>query len=79
LESVKMTLDELRAKLDELGIPHDKWGHAGGKTVESPMIERHKALLVKVQEMLERQVEADKNKISELHTVLQRAKHGGGV
>lgn len=74
-----MDLDELRAKLDELGIPHDKWGDAGGQTVQSPMIERYKAFLVEVQVLLKRQIEADKTKLSELHAVVQRTKHGGGV
>lgn len=74
-----MTLEELRARLDALGIPHDKWGDAGGKTAESPMLERHKALLAQVQGLLQQQIEADKKKISDLHAVLQRAKHGGGV
>jgi hypothetical protein len=74
-----MTVDELRARLDALGIPHDKWEDAGGKTVQSPMIEKYKAVLVQVQGLLQRQIEADKSKAADLHAVLQRAKHGGGV
>lgn len=74
-----MTLEEIRAQLDALGIPHDQWGEAGGKTVQPAMIERHKALLRQIEGLITQQIEADKNKISELHTVLQRARHGGGV
>jgi hypothetical protein len=74
-----MTLDELRAKLDELGIPHDTWGAAGGRTVQPPRIEKYKELLVKIRTLLEGQVGKDKDKLSELHEVLMRAKHGGGA
>ncbi len=74
-----MDLSELRATLDALGIPHDKWDAAGGTSAKSPLIERARAVLVQMQGLLNQQIEADKNKASELHTVLQRAKHGGGV
>ena len=76
----KMTLEEMRAKLDELGIPHQSvgWSPAGGKTVQPPRIEKYKELLVKIRDLLEDQVEKDKAQISELHAILQRVKHGGG-
>lgn len=74
-----MTLEEMRAKLDELGIPHDGWGGAGGKTVQPPRIDKYKSLLVKMRDLLEGQVEKDKERVSELHAVLMRTKHGGGV
>jgi hypothetical protein len=74
-----MTLEELEAKLRELGIPHNKWKPAGGQTVQPPRIEKYKALLVSIRTLLEGQVDRDKQQISELHSVLQRAKHGGGI
>lgn len=74
-----MSLDELRAKLDELGIPHDSWGAAGGRVAQPPRIEEYKRLLTKIKELLEEQVKKDNERISELHAVLMRAKHGGGV
>lgn len=74
-----MTLDELRARLDALGIPHDGWSAAGGKTAQLPMFERYKELLLQTQRLLEQQIGQDKVKMAELHAVLQRTQHGGGV
>ena len=77
----EMTLEEMRAKLDEMGIPHDKWGEAGqgDKLVQPPMIERYKEFLLRIKKVLEDQVGADKEKVAELHATAQRMKHGGGL
>ena len=74
-----MTLEELRAKLKEEGIPHDGWTPSPGGPVTPPIIERHKELLGKVVELLQGQVERDKEELSRLHAVRQRLEHGGGV
>lgn len=74
-----MNLDELRARLDELGIPHDGWGSTGEGPVESPLIGRYKGVLVKMRDMLQGQVDEDNKKVAELYATVQRMKHGGGV
>lgn len=74
-----MTLEEMRAKLDELGIPRDGWSPAGGKRVKSPILEKQKDNLRRLLGLLEEQVEQDKQKVADLHVTLQRLKHGGGV
>jgi len=74
-----MTLEEMRAKLDELGIPHDGWAPGGDRVAQPPMIDRYKKLLVQVRSLLEEQVKEDVKRQGELHAVLQQIKHGGGV
>ena len=74
-----MSLEEMRALLDKLGIPHDQWGAAGDTVAQPPMIEKYKALLVKVRDLLAQQIKDDVKKQGELHAVLQQALHGGGV
>lgn len=75
----EMTLEEMRAKLDEAGLPHDQWTKTPGGKTKSPILERQKNLLIKLKGLLELQVEQDKEKLTDLHTTLQRLKHGGGV
>jgi len=43
------------------------------------MVERQKKLLTQVRDLLEKQIGDDKDKVSELHAVVQRMKHGGGI
>lgn len=74
-----MTLEEMRAQLDALSIPHDQWQATENREVQFPRVEKYKALLVKMRTLLQEQVEADKARTAELHTVLQRAEHGGGI
>jgi len=75
-----MTVEEMIETLKGLGIPVNEWGDApGGENVKSPMVERQKELLVQVQRLLEKQIKDDKAKVSELHAVVQRMKHGGGI
>ncbi len=74
-----MTLEELQAKLREMGIPHDEWNPAGGKSVQLPRLEKYKELLLQLRSLLESQVEKDKAQLADLHAMLQRTKHGGGA
>lgn len=74
-----MTLEEMQDTLKALGIPHNGWSPAGGQTVASPILEKQKANLRQLKDILEKQIENDKRQVSELHATLQRLKHGGGV
>lgn len=76
----EMTVEEMNEILRGLGIPVNQWSDApGGENVKSPMVERQKELLTQVRDLLEQQIETDKEKVSELHAVVQRLKHGGGI
>lgn len=77
---MKIDIDELRRRLDEAGIPHDKgWGGAGGTTAVPPFLQRQADAMKAVRQLLVAQIEQDKEKLSELHAALVRAKHGGGI
>ena len=75
-----MNVEEMIETLRKMGIPVNEWGEApGGENVKSPMVERQKKLLTQVRDLLEKQIGDDKDKVSELHAVVQRMKHGGGI
>lgn len=74
-----MDLDEMRAKLRDLGIPHDGWSKTEGGEHESPVLNRQVQLLEKVRDMLQDQVDKDKETLSQLHTQVQQMKHGGSA
>jgi len=76
---VNEELEALRAKLRELGLPHDDWEPTETGDRKSPMVERQKDALRKLKGLLEQQIEQDKEKLATLHTTVQRLKHGGGV
>lgn len=73
------TLEELRAKLDEMGIPHDQWQSVGGHRMESPIVKRQVELLTKLRDLLQEGVKQKQAEVANLHAVVQRMKHGGGV
>jgi len=75
-----MTPEELRAKLEEAGIPvGEPWTTTQERVVESPLLKRQKETLHKLEGLLENQIETDKKKVAELHGALVRLKHGGGM
>jgi|OM-RGC.v1.034261265 hypothetical protein len=74
-----MTPEELRAKLEEAGIPvGGSWQETREKVVQSPLVEKKKEVLRRLEKLVEKQIEQDKERISELHGALVRLKHGGG-
>jgi len=73
-----MTLDEMQEKLKALGISPGQWRSTGGTTT-SPLLERQKENLRKLRGLLVKQVEKDKQQLSDLHAAAQRMKHGGGL
>jgi len=75
-----MTVEEMIESLRKMGIPVNQWADApGGENIKSPMVERQKEMLGQVRDLLEQQIEMDKEKVSELHATVQRLKHGGGI
>jgi len=73
-----MTPDEIKKKLQEMGVPLNGWGDTNTGTVKSPILEKQKGALGKIQALLEAQVQQDQEVLSQLHIALQKAKHGGG-
>ncbi len=75
-----MTLDEIKKKLEEAGIPvGGDWGPTRAQTnVESPIVTKQRAALRKIEGLLVQQVEQDTQRVADLHVALQRIKHGGG-
>lgn len=74
-----MTADDLKKKLEEAGIPVNAWRQSeGGHKPLPPTIARQRALLESLKDLVEAQVEKDKEKVAELYEVMSRLKHGGG-
>lgn len=75
-----MNVDEIKARLREAGVPTDgSWTATEEKTVKSPLVEKQKDLLRKLEGLVEQQIEQDTERVADLHIALQRLKHGGGV
>ena len=71
--------DDIKKKLAEAGIPVDgSWSSTEEKTVKSPLVEKQKELLRKLEPLVEQQIESDQQRVADLHIALQRLKHGGG-
>jgi len=74
-----MTPDEIKKKLREAGVPIGEWGETVEGEVKSPILERQAKALGKVEDIIQVQLKEDQRKVAELHAVLQRLKHGGGM
>jgi hypothetical protein len=74
----KMTADEIKKALEEMGIPVNQWKKTNTGTVKSPILEKQKEALNQMKSLLEIQLERDQQTLSHLHVALQKAKHGGG-
>lgn len=79
MPEVEMTLDEMRAKLRELGIPHDDWQPTRDGDYASPIVEKQRDLLIQVRALLEKQVDQDKQTLAKLYEQKNRLERGGGV
>lgn len=76
----KISLDELRERLKAAGFAPDQgWQKAGGKKVKPAFVEKQVEALKGLRKLLVAQIDADKERLSELHEAKARAKHGGGV
>ena len=84
-EDGKMTLEELRARLVEMGvlkegetnaevdIPRDIRGDELG------YVKKVSEMMVQVESLLEHQIEQDKALVQDLHLKIKKIKHGGGL
>jgi len=73
-----MTLEEIQAQLEALGIQQDSWRESPGGVRKSPLVEKQKEALLQVKALLEHQLEQDQNRVAELYEQVDRIKHGGG-
>lgn len=74
-----MTPDEIKRKLREAGIPLGEWGETVEGDVRSPILERQAKALGQIEGLVEAQLKEDQARVADLHAVLQRLKHGGGM
>jgi hypothetical protein len=72
------TLEEIQAKLKDLGIPLEGWGKTKGGAVQSPLIEKQKEALRRAKGFLEDQLKNDRDLLAELQEQANRLEHGGG-
>jgi len=73
-----MNPDDIKKKLREAGIPVDgKWEKQGPREVKSPILEKQRETMRKLEGLLVQQVENDKQKMADLQAALMRLKHGG--
>lgn len=74
-----MNLEELRKRLQEKGVPTgEPWTQTKEGAYKSPLIEKQKETLRKLHALLEKQIEADAEKVADLQVTLQKLKKGGG-
>lgn len=73
-----MTAEEIKKRLEELGIPVNQWGDTNTGTVKSPMLQNQKKGLEAIEKLLVLQLEKDQQALANLHVALNRAKYGGG-
>jgi hypothetical protein len=79
----KMTVEELREKLRELGFPLGSWVSneeyvKEGDQAQIPTFKKYAETLTELRGVLETQVEKDLKDVDELNYQLHRLKHGGG-
>lgn len=73
-----MDIEEMKRKLVEAGVNLGQgWQQKEGKTVRSPILEKQRENLEKLEGFLGEQIEQDKKQMAELHATLTRLKHGG--
>jgi hypothetical protein len=74
-----MDADELKKKLEDMGIHVGKWGESeAGKKAVPPTLLRQRKSLETLKGILEAQLQKDREKRAALHETLSRVKHGGG-
>ena len=77
-----LTPEEVKRRLDEMGIPTDKWQNTepeGDVEITTiPTFQRMASGLGQLGGLIEDQIEKDRRQIKELQLKLARLKHGGG-
>ena len=80
----KMTVEEVKERLRQAGIPVNEWvDNEGqvpeeGKEVRLPSFERYAEMLTELRDVMQMQVDRDVEQIDTLAYQLHRLKHGGG-
>lgn len=84
-EDGKMTLEELREKLKELGVLKDGETNAEVNIPrdihanELDYVKRVSAMMTEVESLLEHQVKQDQALVQDLHVKIKKMQHGGGL
>ena len=73
-----MTPNEIKKKLDELGLGDGKWKTAPGQDIKLEVVEKQKQVLGSLRNLLQNQIKEDQQKIENLLETLNKIKHGGG-
>ncbi len=75
------SVEEVRARLKQLGIPVEEWQepeHENTKSFTIPTFKRQAEALEKLKALLETQINKDAKMVAELHEKVNRLHHGGG-
>jgi len=64
--------EDIRKKLESIGIPVDSWTSHGEKKIQIPIMEQQAELLGKIADLLRAQVEQDFAKLGDLEDALAR-------
>jgi len=76
---MSMDAEDLKKKLEELGIPTGEWSPSqSGRRAMPLTVQRQRATLEALKNILETQLAKDREKCAALHEVHTRLKHGGG-
>ena len=84
-EDGRMTLEELREKLKELGVLKDGETNAEVniprdiRANELDYVKRVSAMMTEVESLLEHQVKQDQALVQDLHVKIKKMQHGGGL
>tara|TARA_B100001057_G_scaffold487033_1_gene569121 strand:- start:530 stop:793 length:264 start_codon:yes stop_codon:yes gene_type:complete len=84
-EDGRMTLEELREKLKELGVLKDGETNAEVNIPrdihanELDYVKRVSAMMTEVESLLEHQVKQDQALVQDLHVKIKKMQHGGGL
>jgi hypothetical protein len=75
-----LDIDDIKRKLREMGVPFNgEWGATKElHNIESPVVKKQKKALLRMEALLQSQVDQDQKRVAELHVQLQRLKNGGG-
>ena len=77
-DETQPSTEELRARLQELGIASDQWEETDGKRVIPPFLLGQRKSLETLRDVAEKLVEKDQKTLADLQGTLHRLKHGGG-
>ena len=84
-EDGRMTVEELREKLKELGVLKDGETNAEVNIPrdihanELDYVKRVSAMMTEVESLLEHQVKQDQALVQDLHVKIKKIQHGGGL